>query len=432
MFWFKGIDLLVLGMSNGGCPLKKADVLMAQGGMRDFFILEERGARKGYAGIKKKRVNYYPFGMLMPGRHYSNGDLNYRYGFGGEENENELKGVGLTVAYVERMYDPRLGRWFSTDNKENWYPAYSTYSFAANSPIFIVDENGEFLGTIIGAVIGATVNGVVAAVKGDNVWKAMGRGAISGAIGGAVFDAAVAIIATGGAATPGVLAVAGALSGAAANTSDQIMAINAGEQEDFDALELGISTGLGAGLGYLGGKLGPPLARGARRLFGKAASQAAAEAGVAIESGVPTSTGIGDDLAQVGDDLAQVGGDVAKNVNKGKFAFQEIYKVGDDAFHSMTKLNNGSVVEVSGDLVPQGKHLNFNDVSVFQQSTKPAKELGNTVGTRNTIEIRNSLLRWAKDQGFKTAAFDGFRMEGSAANPGVTQGANKIYNLADF
>ena len=142
MFWFKGIDLLVLGMSNGGCPLKKADVLMAQGGMRDFFILEERGARKGYAGIKKKRVNYYPFGMLMPGRHYSNGDLNYRYGFQGQEVDNEIKGDGNSVNFLFRMHDARLGRFFAVDPLSPKYPHYTPYSFSGNRVIAFRELEG--------------------------------------------------------------------------------------------------------------------------------------------------------------------------------------------------------------------------------------------------------------------------------------------------
>ncbi len=36
--------------------------------------------------------DYYPFGSLMPGRQYSIANTNYRYGFNGKENDNELKG----------------------------------------------------------------------------------------------------------------------------------------------------------------------------------------------------------------------------------------------------------------------------------------------------------------------------------------------------
>ncbi len=115
---------------------------MALGGMQDFFILDERGARKGYAGLKKKRVNYYPFGMLMPGRHYSNGDLNYRYGFQGQEVDNEIKGDGNSVSYKYRMHDPRLGRFFAVDPLAWKYPHYTPYSFSGNKVINHVELEG--------------------------------------------------------------------------------------------------------------------------------------------------------------------------------------------------------------------------------------------------------------------------------------------------
>jgi len=53
--------------------------------------------------------DYYSFGALMPGRSFSSGD--YRYGFNGKENDNEVKGVtGSQQDYGMRIYDPRLGK----------------------------------------------------------------------------------------------------------------------------------------------------------------------------------------------------------------------------------------------------------------------------------------------------------------------------------
>src|SRR5690606_4468651 len=56
--------------------------------------------------------DYYPFGMLMPGRGYSASDA-YRYGFNGKENDNEVKGEGNQQDYGMRIYDPRLGKFLS-------------------------------------------------------------------------------------------------------------------------------------------------------------------------------------------------------------------------------------------------------------------------------------------------------------------------------
>ena len=55
--------------------------------------------------------DYYPFGMLMPGRKYEVGN-GYRYGFNGKENDNEVKGEGEQQDYGMRIYDPRVGKIF--------------------------------------------------------------------------------------------------------------------------------------------------------------------------------------------------------------------------------------------------------------------------------------------------------------------------------
>ena len=49
--------------------------------------------KKGYS--QKKRLNYYPFGMEMPGRKFSSTD--YRYGFNGMEKDDELRVVVIVM-----------------------------------------------------------------------------------------------------------------------------------------------------------------------------------------------------------------------------------------------------------------------------------------------------------------------------------------------
>ena len=77
----------------------------------------------------------------MPGRQFNNG--NYRYGFNGQENDNEVKGVGNSVEFKFRIYDPRLGRFMSTDPLEKEYPWNSPYAFAENRPIDGMDLEGK-------------------------------------------------------------------------------------------------------------------------------------------------------------------------------------------------------------------------------------------------------------------------------------------------
>ena len=84
--------------------------------------------------------DYYPFGMTMPGRTYSSPA--YRYGFQGQEKDDELKGEENSLNYTFRMHDPRVGRFFATDPLEKSYPYYSPYAFSGNRVI----DSGELEG----------------------------------------------------------------------------------------------------------------------------------------------------------------------------------------------------------------------------------------------------------------------------------------------
>ncbi len=85
--------------------------------------------------------------MLLPGRHANTGD--YRYGFQGQELDNEIKGEGNSYDFGARMLDPRVGRWFARDPLEKKYPYITPYSFAGNSPLQIIDVGGEKLIKIV-------------------------------------------------------------------------------------------------------------------------------------------------------------------------------------------------------------------------------------------------------------------------------------------
>lgn len=82
--------------------------------------------------------NYYPFGMLQPGRHVQS--ETYRYGFGGHEADHELKGAGNSYTTMFRQYDPRLGRWLSVDPvTHEWQSPYVGYD---NNPVYYADPSG--------------------------------------------------------------------------------------------------------------------------------------------------------------------------------------------------------------------------------------------------------------------------------------------------
>jgi len=77
----------------------------------------------------------------MPGRKFTAG-TQYRYGFNGKENDNEVKGEGNQQDYGMRIYDPRLGRFLSVDPLTKEYPWYTPYQFAGNTPITAIDIDG--------------------------------------------------------------------------------------------------------------------------------------------------------------------------------------------------------------------------------------------------------------------------------------------------
>jgi RHS repeat-associated protein len=67
----------------------------------------------------------------------------YRYGFNGQEKDNEIKGGGNSLDFGARVYDSRLGRWLSLDPFQANYPDLSPFNFVGNSPLMFIDPDGE-------------------------------------------------------------------------------------------------------------------------------------------------------------------------------------------------------------------------------------------------------------------------------------------------
>ncbi|HTO15169.1 MAG TPA: RHS repeat-associated core domain-containing protein [Edaphocola sp.] len=66
----------------------------------------------------------------------------YRFGFNGQEKDNELKGIGNSLDFAFRTYDSRLGRFLSQDPLFRSYPWNSSYAFAENDVIRSIDLEG--------------------------------------------------------------------------------------------------------------------------------------------------------------------------------------------------------------------------------------------------------------------------------------------------
>jgi RHS repeat-associated protein len=84
----------------------------------------------------------------------------YSFGFNGQEADDEVSGSGNSYAFKYRMYDSRLGRFFSVDPLTANYPYYTPYQFAGNTPIiamdleglepkFMIDKNGKLTKPVI-------------------------------------------------------------------------------------------------------------------------------------------------------------------------------------------------------------------------------------------------------------------------------------------
>lgn len=85
-------------------------------------------------------TDYYPFGMEMAERNYTSN--RYRYGFNGQEHDDDWVGQGNSLAFKYRIHDARIGRFLSVDPLAPEYPWNSTYAFAENRVINSNDLEG--------------------------------------------------------------------------------------------------------------------------------------------------------------------------------------------------------------------------------------------------------------------------------------------------
>jgi RHS repeat-associated protein len=110
-------------------------------------------------------TDYYPYGMTL--RSESDGS-NYRYGFQGQEMDDEVKGEGNSYTTHFRQLDPRIGRWLSIDPKAT---AWETpYASMGNNPIFYNDVLGDSIWfTVEEGVAKMHFQGKVIDLSGDDI-----------------------------------------------------------------------------------------------------------------------------------------------------------------------------------------------------------------------------------------------------------------------
>lgn len=119
-----------------------------------YTIQEHKGRKyfvKDHLGSVRTTVNrdgnvlgyddYYPFGLVMPGRSSNSANPNDNYKFTGHERDDE---AGLTLDYMmARNYDPITGRFLQIDPSYAKYPAWSPYAYTFNNPMLFTDPDGQ-------------------------------------------------------------------------------------------------------------------------------------------------------------------------------------------------------------------------------------------------------------------------------------------------
>ncbi len=109
-------------------------------------VQNESSSFTHYLADVRSAVDYYPFGMQMPGRSVDEG---YRWGFNTQEKVDEIEDNHFTAEFWE--YDSRIARRWNRDPKP--IAEESEYAVNRNSPNYYNDPDGD--NPILGAVIAA-------------------------------------------------------------------------------------------------------------------------------------------------------------------------------------------------------------------------------------------------------------------------------------
>ncbi len=109
------------------------------------YQIQSTGVVTGYGTYIASSQDYYPFGMIMNGRNWNTSG--YRFGFNGQEKDNEIYGDGNATTALFWEYDPRIGRRWNLDPQPQ--ESISDYTVLENSPLINIDILGDKVTTTV-------------------------------------------------------------------------------------------------------------------------------------------------------------------------------------------------------------------------------------------------------------------------------------------
>ena len=191
--------------------------------------------------------NYFPYGLKRQG--YGRDRKGLPFAYNGAEWDERF-GQHLTTY---RTMAPATGLWSQVDPKAAKFPGYSPYSSMMGNPISYADPDGdEPISFLIGAGIGVIGNGIGNLLNDRPFFEGAGKAAFFGAIGGGISSGIGGIAQSMAANGVSQLGVAGFQAGAHALSGGFLSAAQGGNFW-HGAAAGGLSSGIGSGIGALGG-----------------------------------------------------------------------------------------------------------------------------------------------------------------------------------
>ena len=132
------LNSVVLSKDTASVDIKSYELTDHLGNVTATFTDRKHRISSAYIPIINSVIDYYPFGYPMPGRSY---ELNtHRFGFNGQESDNEIYGGKQSYTAEFWQYDARLGRRWNIDPIQ--HPSLSPFSTFAGNPIRWRDPMG--------------------------------------------------------------------------------------------------------------------------------------------------------------------------------------------------------------------------------------------------------------------------------------------------